>query len=99
MKLDRNGYGPSLFGCTDEECYLCGYQGDLVRHEIIRGVGNRQNSKKWGCWINLCTRCHQAIHSGNFQEVDDSLKQAAYNRFCDTYNRDKFYKIFGRHYD
>jgi len=57
----RNEYNSSLFEAEDGTCYLCGYEGNTARHEILHGP-NRQNSKKYGCWICLCSRCHTEVH-------------------------------------
>ena len=100
MKLDSNGYAPSIMGCDDTECFICGYQGDVIRHEVFYGTANRRLSKEFGAWINLCVPCHQAIHTNpDCKYADDALKKTVYDAFCREYGRDKFYRIFGRYYD
>ena len=54
-KLDRNGYAPSIIKPPFEAdaCFICGYSGKLVRHEVFHGP-NRTKSKNYGCWVKLC---------------------------------------------
>lgn len=95
-----NGYKPSIMGCDDSECYVCGWQGDTVRHEVFYGTANRKLSKEWGCWISLCVPCHQAIHTNpECKYVDRSLKKTVQSRFIQLYGRDRFKEVFGRFYD
>ena len=101
MKLDSNGYAPSIMGNDEDECFICGISGvDLVRHEAIYGTANRRNSKKWGLWVTICTNCHKAIHEmPECKYVDLALKQTAQKCFIDRYGREKFREVFGRYYD
>lgn len=46
MKLDSNGYAPSIMGCDDTECFICGYQGDVIRHEVFGGEEDEKNVKQ-----------------------------------------------------
>lgn len=70
VKLDRNGYAPSIIPGHDERrCFLCGRNGaadHLDRHEVFGGA-NRQRSKADGLWVHLChASCHQGdggVHS------------------------------------
>lgn len=94
----RNGYGKSLFDTEDGVCYICGYNGDTARHEILHGA-NRSNSKKFGLWISVCPRCHRGIHAednGTFLY----LKEEAEERFIREYNVtiEEFRVLFGRNY-
>lgn len=94
MKLDSNGYSKSLFDTSSEECYLCGRGGDICRHEICHGA-NRQLSKYYGLWINLCPECHAKVHredNGKYRY----LKQDAEDLFTEAYPDKNFMEIFGR---
>lgn len=62
VKLDKNGYAPSLFAHESFRCYHCHRFGDTARHEIYGG-SRRKASKALGLWINVCPACHAAIHS------------------------------------
>ncbi len=57
----KNGYNKSLFDSEDGTCFLCKFQGDTARHEIIHGA-RRQLSKEDGLWIAVCPACHTRIH-------------------------------------
>lgn len=99
MKLDSNGYAPSLFKTSDEECYLCGglNGGQLVRHEVLYG-SNRENSKQYGLWIYVCPEpfCHKMIH--NDAEKFAYLKAEAQALFEEAHPDLDFMEIFGRNY-
>ena len=61
VKLDRNGYAPSLVFC-DGSCAICGrHDRALQRHEAFHGA-NRDKSKRLGCWLYLCYECHDRLH-------------------------------------
>ena len=67
VKLDSNGYAPSLMQSEEEQayCYRCGRSCEkLDRHEPLGGA-NREKSKELGLWVVLCHfSCHQeAPHS------------------------------------
>ena len=67
VKLDKNGYAPSLFVHESFRCYRCHRFGDTARHEIYGG-SRRKASKALGLWVNVCPACHAAIHgSGELQ--------------------------------
>lgn len=100
MKLDRNGYRPSLFNTEDGFCYI--HKADCVttvRHEIFGGP-YRQISKKYGLWINVCPECHNigshSIHSN--PENYTFLKVKAQILFEQEYTDEDFITIFGRNY-
>ena len=63
VKLDSNGYAPSII--HDTTCCWCCYRsdGDLVRHEVFNGAGLREKSKRLGLCATLCPTCHAAIHA------------------------------------
>ena len=56
VKLDSNGYAPSIVQYDVDACYICyGCREKLDRHEIYGGA-NRQKSKRLGLWVTLCIR-------------------------------------------
>ena len=68
VKLDKNGYAPSLFPHESFRCFSCGRFGETARHEIFGG-SRRSASKALGLWVNVCPACHNAIHaSGELQD-------------------------------
>lgn len=71
VKLDRNGYAPSILSVGNYECFVCGTGGDLARHEVYYGTAYRSRSKELGLWVNVCPECHAEIHD----KVDDLDKQ------------------------
>ena len=62
MKLDRNGYAPSILQDGDY-CFLCGRMDrKLDRHEVFGGA-YRDKSKMDGLWMLLCHEpCHEGPH-------------------------------------
>ena len=74
VKLDSNGYAPSVLQPYilnpdavhpyGDYCFLCCKTGDLARHEVFHG-SNRTKSKALGCWVYLCPKCHDDLHSRN----------------------------------
>ena len=81
--LDRNGYAPSVIS-EEEACYLCGKEGDLVRHEIFFGP-NRKKSKALGCWVKLCPGCHRRLHTRD-PEIDWKLHRIGQRKAMNHYN-------------
>lgn len=99
IKLDRNGYRPSLFNTEDGFCYVHGGYCETVRHEIIGGAG-RQLSKKYGLWINVCPECHNiGINSIHMNPAKyQYLKIKAQILFEQEYPGKDFKDVFGRYY-
>jgi hypothetical protein len=97
IKLDKNGYAPTLFPCEDDICYRCRSTGLTVRHEIYGGA-LRSKSKQFGLWINVCPQCHAAIHkSGEKQDYYHRLGQyraMAYYHWTVSDFRRRFYKNY-----
>ena len=90
-------YAPSLFnGQDDTECYLCGSNTYVQRHECFFGRAYRNKSKKYGCWCNVCMKCHDKIHFGKDKFLDIKLKQEAQKRFEEIYSHEKFIEIFDK---
>ena len=75
ITLGRNGYAPSIVQ-SGEECFFCGAESDLIRHEIYFGVANRDRSKALGCWVHLCPNCHTKLHEHR-DNSDRTLKEFA----------------------
>lgn len=57
-RLDCNGYGESIMQDGERECWLCGDDRQLERHEIFGGA-LRERSKGLGLWVSLCPACHR----------------------------------------
>ena len=102
VKLDSNQYAPSIMPDPMPEvqyrgCYVCGIGGDLARHEVFPGT-YRTNSKRYGLWINLCPRCHEAVHK--HQDDHTALKKVAQKVAMNYYNWtvDDFRKRFGKNW-
>ena len=96
-KLDRNGYHPSLFMDQDNtECYVCGSNIYIQRHEIFYGRAYRDKSKRFGLWINLCSACHDKVHFGKDHSLDIRLKQEGQKRFEEVFSHEKFMAEFDK---
>ena len=97
-ELDSNKYAPSIlqhpFG--DDSCYLCGNGGDLARHEIFHGP-SREKSKMYGCWVLLCPRCHERLHTRD-PEIDWKLHRIGQVQAMKFYNWNlsEFRERFGK---
>ena len=95
---DRNGYNPSIVQKNLDECYLCGYGGDLARHEPLDGIGRRKKSKAYGLWVCLCPECHELSHKD--RKLQDILRaeceEAALREYCWTITQ--FVLEFGKNY-
>lgn len=93
--MDRNGYNPSILSTTAGVCFLCGYEGDTVRHEVFEGNGSRALSKRYGLWVNLCVRCHSAVHAEPQGEWAVALKKIAQAAFIsEGHTQAEFIKVF-----
>ncbi len=97
VKLDRNGYAPSVIDET-KVCFLCKKRGDLARHEVFHGA-NRQKSKAYGAWVHLCPKCHQELH-GKDPEIDKCLHTKGQIKVMEHYgwSVDDFRERFGKNY-
>ena len=99
-KLDKNGYADSIFDTEPGKCYICGGEGDTVRHEVFYGHKDRKMSKWKGCWLNICPSCHRIIHEKpDNGKLDRSLKRGCYHKYCELYGREVFFAHFRRYYD
>ena len=97
IKVDRNGYGPSIVG-NGGGCYVCGKRVATQRHEFIHGF-NREKSKMFGLWSDLCEDCHRRVHNAD-SELDWKLKEIAQRRAMERFgwSVEDFREIFGRNY-
>lgn len=96
--LDRNGYVPSLIH-EDGRCYFCKRTDrKLDRHEVFHGTGNREKSKRYGCWVELCHSCHEALHNGKTVYLEKRLKRDVQHMAMVHYvwSEDEFRNIFGK---
>ena len=95
-RLDANGYAPTLL--SDDFCLLCGWKGQLIRHEAFGG-SRRQLSKALGLWTNLCVGCHERCHARP-DEAGKYVKVNAQNAAMEHYGwtKEEFIKRFGRSY-
>ena len=101
MKLDRNGYAPSILQEGDY-CFLCGRMDrKLDRHEVFPGPF-RYKSKMYGLWLNLCHYpCHEGPDGAHAsREVSRYLKAYAQGKAMETYGwtEQQFRERFGKNY-
>lgn len=97
VKLDKNGYAPSLFPDESFLCYNCGRFGETARHEIFGG-SRRSASKALGLWVNVCPDCHNAIHaSGELQDRYHREGQLLAEVYY-LWNHDDFRRRFYKNY-
>lgn len=85
---------------NEKECFVCGDKRVLHLHHIYEGLGRRQQSDKWGCWVYLCPRHHNMSNEGvHFnKELDLKLKRLCQKRFEELYPDVDFIKEFRRSY-
>ena len=98
VRLDSNGYAPSILQTDAGVCYACTRYTDTARHEVFGGNGRRPKSKRLGLWVNLCPNCHNLAH--NNQEVISALKKDAQESAMYVYMWDipKCIKELGKNY-
>ena len=102
--MKKNGYRvPPVLDTTRDECYLCGYGGDLAVHEVYYGTKNRDMSKRKGAYVYVCPRCHRHIHEGG--KLDRQLKKECQDAIIEKLDaeghngKEIFYAWFRRWYD
>lgn len=99
VKLDRNGYAPSVIPDNSACCWYCGtQQGKLDRHEIFHGP-YRKKSKALGLWVTLCHDCHMTLHQTE-AALDIALKRMGQREALRHYRWDirEFRALFGKCY-
>lgn len=98
-RLDRNGYAPSIVQTDNErQCFVCYCNLNTQRHEIFHG-SNREKSKMYGLWVNVCPVCHYKIHNGD-GTLDKRLKVYGQQTAMTVYGwtEEDFRKRFGKNY-
>lgn len=103
MKLDRNGYAPSIMQSDISFCYACGKRaGKLDRHEPFGGAAFRDKSKALGLWIVLChADCHEGRHGAHGDPtVNERYRQEAQRAAMEVYgwSTADFIHEFGKNY-
>lgn len=92
MRLDANGYAPSIMvGWRDE-----GYGN--VRHEVFFGTANRRISKARGFWVSISPTVHRILHENAGSGLDLFLKKYAQELFERTHTREEFISLIGKSY-
>lgn len=102
MKLDRNGYAPSIMQQDMSCCYLCGRRNrKLDRHEPFGGA-YRDKSKRLGLWVLLChDECHEGRNGAHGDPaVNRSLRRDAqvWAMFKFGWSTSDFIREFGKNY-
>ena len=100
VRLDRNGYAPSIIQEDISCCWLCGCKDQkLDRHEPFNGP-NRVKSKALGMWVVLChTRCHFG-KAHKDKRLDAIMKRYMQKRAMEYYNwtTQEFIRRFGKNW-
>lgn len=78
------------------ECYICGITRPLHKHHVINGMGNRENSERYGLWVYLCPKHHEMIHRD--QKLDEALKGYAQREFEKAYPNEDWMSVFHKNY-
>lgn len=100
VRLDRNGYAPSIVpGHGEWQCYGCGRNRNLERHEIYGGAFRRK-SKEYGLWVHLCDMCHRESPESAHRSGGYALKADGQEVAMNTYGWtvDEFRQRFGKNY-
>lgn len=99
IKLDRNGYAPSIFPMPDNCCAIClRTDRPLQRHEVFHGA-NRAKSKALGCWVHLCYECHMKLHqkdNGLDRRLKHNMQRIAMREY--GWSIPQFRERFGKNY-
>lgn len=73
VRLDRNGYAPSIMVTEAGVCWWCDKNAPTERHEIFSGP-LRKKSKELGLWIDLCPECHRTGKNAVHQSKDTAVR-------------------------
>ena len=82
-------------------CFFCGSTINLHKHHIYGGVGRRQVSEKYGCWVYLCAEHHNMSKHSVHQDrcMDLILKEKCQREWEERFgSRDDFINTFRRSY-
>lgn len=87
---------------NDPKCFACKTQINLHKHHIYGGVGRRNLSEEYGCWVYLCARHHNMSDFGVHQDkgFDLGLKKLCQEKLMyeHGWTREQFIATFGRSY-
>lgn len=86
---------------NEKVCYICNAPHNIHKHHIYAGVGRRDNSEKYGCWVYLCAAHHNMSDYGvHFNKtLDLDLKKLCQERWEEKYgSREDFRRVFGKSY-
>lgn len=85
---------------TEKKCYVTGSPVNLHKHHIYAGIGRRQKSEEWGCWVWLRADWHNMANYGvHFNKIlDRELKAKCQVAFERKYGHEKFMEVFGKNY-
>ena len=85
---------------NERECFICKDTRVLHKHHIFGGIGRREMSEHFGCWVYLCPRHHNMSDIGvHFNKpLDLSLKRMCQAKFEETHTRAEWHRYFGRSY-
>lgn len=98
----KGSHSVSVLQGRERECYITGRTGDLHKHHIYYGTGNRAVSDKHGFWVWLIPELHntssEGIHKGNI-ELDTRLKQDCQRAYeAEGHTRAEFIELIGKNY-
>ena len=80
------------------DCEFCGRWGDLERHHLIGGTGNRQLSEKYGLVAMCCRDCHRLCHENtDMYKMSHQLGELMFIA-KEHSTREEFIKVFGKNY-
>lgn len=97
--LDSNGYAPSIIPENRlGKCYICFSTKALQRHEPINAA-NRQKSKNFGMWVELCDDCHRMCHQYP-RTYGECMKREMQSMAMKKYNWtfEDWHRIWGKSY-
>lgn len=97
VRLDQNGYAPTIIQRDMEHCYICGRSDlKLDRHEPFNAY-NRTKSKNLGMWVLLCQHCHRMCHDYP-SSFGESMRRETQSRAMKHYGwtMKDWYQKFGK---
>lgn len=85
---------------SNKQCFFCGSQTELHRHEVFYGTANRKKSIECGLQVWLCPIHHnmssKGVHMNHAR--DEILKKYAQRVFEDSNGHEEFMRIFHKNY-
>lgn len=76
-------------------CYRCKRYGATDWHHIFN-ASNKKHSEEYGAMINVCRRCHEAIHRSEMAKYKAMAQQKIMTEYDMTV--DEFREAFGKSY-